>query len=115
MSQFSFTPSITFEMINMTIAVAVSCIAYVLWRHAVGTARISKLPPGPRRLPLLGNLFDLPRHTPWLTFQRRAKQYGAESRDWTLLINDLLFRRRRRVSGGPWPSSRPLEHGRGDS
>ncbi|KAF4616051.1 hypothetical protein D9613_011353 [Agrocybe pediades] len=33
-------------------------------------------PPGPRPLPLLGNLLDMPRKKEWETFAKWAKQYG---------------------------------------
>jgi hypothetical protein len=33
-------------------------------------------PPGPRPLPLLENLLDVPRLRPWLTYTEWAKKYG---------------------------------------
>ncbi|KAJ3574478.1 hypothetical protein NP233_g1744 [Leucocoprinus birnbaumii] len=36
------------------------------------------LPPGPRPLPLVGNLFDQPQETPWLTYLSWSKQYGSD-------------------------------------
>lgn len=33
-------------------------------------------PPGPKPLPFLGNVLDIPRDSPWLTFSQWAKEYG---------------------------------------
>jgi len=33
-------------------------------------------PPGPPGLPLLGNVFDMPKQGTWLTFRDWARQYG---------------------------------------
>ncbi|KAF8968805.1 cytochrome P450 [Flammula alnicola] len=35
-----------------------------------------KMPPGPRGLPLLGNIFQMPTELPWIRFAELAKQYG---------------------------------------
>ena len=34
------------------------------------------LPPGPKKLPLLGNIFDLPTSYEWLTYAKLCKEYG---------------------------------------
>ena len=33
-------------------------------------------PPGPRPLPLIGNLLDIPKEFPWLTFTRLSEEHG---------------------------------------
>lgn len=35
------------------------------------------LPPGPRKLPLIGNLLDVPSQDPWIAFSRMAKEASA--------------------------------------
>jgi hypothetical protein len=34
------------------------------------------LPPGPKRLPLIGNVFDMPTEQEWYTFANWATRYG---------------------------------------
>ncbi|KAI0695235.1 cytochrome P450 [Cytidiella melzeri] len=46
-------------------------IAYVIAARPKG-----KLPPGPKPLPLLGNVFDVPSDAAWKVFQQWGKKYG---------------------------------------
>ena len=34
-------------------------------------------PPGPRPLPLVGNFFDIPKESSWLTYTDLSRKYGA--------------------------------------
>ncbi|KAJ7817730.1 cytochrome P450 [Mycena leptocephala] len=34
------------------------------------------LPPGPKGLPILGNIYDLPKHSPWLAFAEMGEKWG---------------------------------------
>ncbi|KDR73159.1 hypothetical protein GALMADRAFT_722618 [Galerina marginata CBS 339.88] len=48
----------------------------VLFFYALSLARRKRLPPGPRRLPVIGNVHQMPVETPWLAFSEWGKTYG---------------------------------------
>ena len=45
------------------------------------------LPPGPKGYPLIGNLFNMPIHKPWLVYDEWCKTYGK-----SFIINGLSTR-----------------------
>jgi hypothetical protein len=53
-------------------ATAVVFLIYVVHQKR----RRAKLPPGPPRLPLIGNLHQAPAEAPWITFGKWIQQYG---------------------------------------
>ena len=50
---------------------------YVCWLVCRHTS--SPLPPGPSPLPLVGNIFNIPKTSPWVTYRKLSKQYGKSS------------------------------------
>ncbi|KDR66544.1 hypothetical protein GALMADRAFT_259056 [Galerina marginata CBS 339.88] len=48
-------------------------------------------PPGPRKLPLLGNLLDLPTSFEWETYTRWGKEYNSDVIHLTAAGNDLII------------------------
>ena len=53
-----------------------SITAYLVQR-TVFKRNPAPLPPGPTPLPILGNLFDLPKERPWLTYTEWGKKFGT--------------------------------------
>lgn len=46
----------------------------LIWK----TTRLSKLPypPGPKGIPLLGNVYDIPPRREWVTYAKWSREYG---------------------------------------
>ena len=55
---------------------ALSVLTLVLLSRLFLSKKHAPLPPGPKRLPLLGNLFDMPSEQEWLTFARWGEKWG---------------------------------------
>ncbi|KAM5539417.1 hypothetical protein V8D89_006869 [Ganoderma adspersum] len=51
---------------------------YLYWAKPSrrGTSIRSTLPPGPSSLPVVGNLFNIPKVSPWLAYRELSRQYG---------------------------------------
>lgn len=57
-------------------------VTHVLWSYLTP----QQYHPGPFRLPLIGNLLQIPREIPWLTYKRWSKIYGEYLSIWVLRI-----------------------------
>jgi hypothetical protein len=58
----------------LALALSSAAIVPLVWSY---TSQQQKYHPGPRPLPFFGNLFQIPRETPWTTYQEWSKTYGA--------------------------------------
>ena len=59
-------------------------IVVIIWilldsRMGAGTGRKTKLPPGPKGWPIIGNLLDMPKAQQWFTFSEWKKIYGGSA------------------------------------
>lgn len=59
------------------IAALVGVVAVIVWlARSLRSLKAKNLPPGPPRLPLIGNLHQAPQNYPWRVYQEWTKQYG---------------------------------------
>ena len=52
---------------------------------------IASLPPGPKGLPIVGNILDMPSQKEWLTFAKWGEQYGELSHSPMIRIIDRVI------------------------
>ena len=62
-------------------------IFVVYWR--IGQRQRRHLPPGPRKLPLIGNLLSMPSRAEWETFTKWGKEYSLCLIPCTIFISWL--------------------------
>jgi len=58
------------------VLVLISSLAALFAIHDYKKQRGHSYPPGPRPLPLIGNLFDIPKEFSWLSYVQLSKKYG---------------------------------------
>lgn len=56
-----------------------AALGLYLLKQVLTPARANPLPPGPKPLPVLGNLLDWPSKKEWETFTKWSELYGAQT------------------------------------
>ncbi|KAH9841049.1 cytochrome P450 [Rhodofomes roseus] len=64
-------------LLSAFVAIAVAFIAYYAYQLVASGRPTVPLPPGPRPLPLVGNLLGFPSFHPWETFSKWGETYGG--------------------------------------
>jgi len=66
------------ENLPYTTLIAAAVLGGILLYTISSSGRKNKLPlpPGPKRLPLIGNVHQMPTENPWLAFREWGKKYG---------------------------------------
>jgi hypothetical protein len=64
---------------NLSLVSVVAFAGYASWRYTARKRSSTPHPPGPKGLPLIGNLLDMPTKHEWLAFNKYADQYGIQS------------------------------------
>ena len=73
-----------FSQLGIWFANAVACVlfAYLLSRRRENRNGQLPLPPGPKRLPVFGNLFQMPMVKLWEKAREWGEVYGANQHAW---------------------------------
>ena len=87
------------QVVSVALALAALILAWALSRKRTGRFSQYPLPPGPKGIPLVGNLWDMPKEKEWITFAEWGKQYGTHDTLFlsdtqllmTLLLGDIVY------------------------
>lgn len=74
-STLSVPPTRRFDMTGPTLLYILIALAAV-WIIASRKRQRHRYPPGPKGLPIIGNVFDVPMENGWVVYRDWARQYG---------------------------------------
>ncbi|KAG6867871.1 hypothetical protein C0993_009945 [Termitomyces sp. T159_Od127] len=58
--------------------IAICILALFLYLKCFGRYKSLPLPPGPKKLPIIGNLLDIPKKFEWITYHNWCKEFGRD-------------------------------------
>ncbi|KAK0435818.1 cytochrome P450 [Desarmillaria tabescens] len=61
---------------TLTAALLYACACFLVALAFFRSRKSAMLPPGPKGWPVIGNIFDMPTHSDWLTYAEWGRKYG---------------------------------------
>lgn len=61
----------------LVLAALLGPLATAIWFFFARPGSRSSLPPGPPKLPIIGNIFNMPKDKPWIQYKNWSREYGA--------------------------------------
>lgn len=77
-----------FTLVDLFVVVLFFLVSFTV--YARGKRRKPPYPPGPKRLPVIGNLLDMPNGSEWIMYKRWGQLYGARIVRLELYCNLLI-------------------------
>jgi len=74
-----------------TLAILATLLGSLVIYYASSKRSLAPLPPGPKKLPVLGNLFNIPRIQPYVAYKALSKQLGMVPTYTTSLLLEYLM------------------------
>ncbi|EMD42005.1 hypothetical protein CERSUDRAFT_110546 [Gelatoporia subvermispora B] len=75
---------------DLLASVAALALTMLLLRRWRGVSIKLPLPPGPPGLPLIGNLFDVPKDYAWITYEGWSREHGSDMVSMSVLGNTII-------------------------
>lgn len=72
----SLSVAVVMELSALDVAVYTSILLLFRWIHTRRVKNELPYPPGPRGLPIVGNIMDVPANPAWYTYIRWGKDYS---------------------------------------
>lgn len=63
----------------LSVVLSLALVGIVVALDRLVKSRRSRLPPGPKGLPILGNILDMPKRHEWLTYTKWGREYGTSN------------------------------------
>lgn len=79
-----------FHYYVVTLDILLAALGLFIIKRLLCARRQAPLPPGPRGLPFIGNVLDMPSEKEWLTFAQWGDVWGMQTAYWKLFVADSI-------------------------